>query len=380
MVSNQIDGTGTVLVNQGSSDIFAGNVTTLAHSNTYTGATTVGINNALAISADNNLGTAPGSPTPGQLILGGEGGPGYAAGGVLQITGSGFTLNGNRGIQIGTGYPNEPDMSTFDVAGGATLTYAGIIAGTGSNSNNGNGSLAKDGAGTLVLSGASTFTGLNIYRPNIYSSHALATAVPTGGTASMILMNGKLVLGADSGPSGGPLGTGALLITGGANAVTLTANNGATGWTLASPVLFNSSVTLGDASNDALALSGPGTLIGNSATVTLTTPGNGVTLSGNIGESGAGMALDKAGPGTLVLSGSNNYSGGTVVEQWHAGGDAACFTAGLCHELPGHRRERGNARRVHRQLDFRQHRRPPTQLGVRDEQTGHRRSQRNVYL
>ena len=155
-----------------------------------------------------------------------------------------------------------------------------------------------------------------MYRPCLesISEAPVATPVPTGGTASMILMNGTLVLGANNSPSGGPFGTGALFVNGGVNTATLTANNGATGWTLANPVLINSNVTLGDASNDALTLSGAATFIGNAATVTLTTPGNGVTMSGNIGESGAVMALIKAGPGTLVLSGSNNYTGGTAVD------------------------------------------------------------------
>jgi autotransporter-associated beta strand protein len=41
--------------------------------------------------------------------------------------------------------------------------------------------------------------------------------------------------------------------------------------------------------------------------------GTQLTVSGNIGESGGSHALDQTGPGLLVLSGSNTYSGGTTV-------------------------------------------------------------------
>ena len=88
------------------------------------------------------------------------------------------------------------------------------------------------------------------------------------------------------------------------------------------------SVILGDAGNDALTLSGPATLVGFShglyrdnpttavataMTMTMTTPGNGVTISGAIGEAVAGSGIIKAGAGKLTLSGNNTYSGLTTV-------------------------------------------------------------------
>ena len=42
------------------------------------------------------------------------------------------------------------------------------------------------------------------------------------------------------------------------------------------------------------------------------TTGSGL-ISGNIGESGGARTLSKSGPGTITLSGSNSYTGGTRV-------------------------------------------------------------------
>ena len=55
--------------------------------NSYSGITTISAGK-LSISADNNLGTAPGSATPGSLVI---------SGGTLVTTAS-FTLSANRGI------------------------------------------------------------------------------------------------------------------------------------------------------------------------------------------------------------------------------------------------------------------------------------------
>src|SRR5207249_2445899 len=71
---------------------------TLSGVNTYTGATAIN-GGVLSIAADNNLGAAPGSATPGQLAFGG---------GTLQTTAT-FTLSSNRGIAFNS-------TGTIDVA------------------------------------------------------------------------------------------------------------------------------------------------------------------------------------------------------------------------------------------------------------------------
>ena len=83
-----------------------------------------------------SLGAAPGSATADHLTLNG---------GTLQSTAD-FTLNSNRGTALGSSH------GTINVDGSTTLTYGGIIAGSGS--------FTKIGNGILVLtSQLSTYSG-----------------------------------------------------------------------------------------------------------------------------------------------------------------------------------------------------------------------------
>jgi autotransporter-associated beta strand protein len=120
----------------GSLNLTGGNTLILSGANTYSGSTTIS-SGTLQISADNNLGTPPSSPTPGHLIFNF---------GRLSVTGS-FTLNSNRGISA----PTTTSNATFQCEPGSVLTYGGIIAGPGG--------LAKFRQGTLILSGANTYFG-----------------------------------------------------------------------------------------------------------------------------------------------------------------------------------------------------------------------------
>lgn len=106
----------------------------LSGANNYAGSTTV-TGGTLSINADNRLGTVPSSATAGHLTLNG---------GALAGANS-FTLHANRGLALGGNH------GTLEVAHGATLSYGGVITGSGN--------LGKAGAGSLVLSGASSYTG-----------------------------------------------------------------------------------------------------------------------------------------------------------------------------------------------------------------------------
>lgn len=153
---------------------------TFSGANTYTGVTAIS-GGVLSISADNNLGAAPASPTPGSIVLNG---------GTLGVTSS-FTLDSNRGLAVGTGAASS--AGTIDVASGQTLTYNGIIANNGANDQ----MLAKSGDGTLILGGASTFSGGTLIKAGtirVDNASALGSAgtvslQPSGGTSANLLVN-----------------------------------------------------------------------------------------------------------------------------------------------------------------------------------------------
>ncbi|MHB1183770.1 MAG: YDG domain-containing protein [Desulfobulbia bacterium] len=154
-----ISGTGS-LTKQGSGTFI------LSGNNTYGGNTTIN-GGTLSISADNNLGAAPGAPTPGSLTLNG---------GTLQTTAD-VALDANRGIALsGNGI--------FDTDAGSDLTISGVIAGAGT--------LSKVGTGTLILTNSNTYTGatsINAGTLLIGNDSGLGTA-PGTATPGHLTFNG----------------------------------------------------------------------------------------------------------------------------------------------------------------------------------------------
>lgn len=138
----------------------------LGGANTNTGSTTINAG-TLSISADANLGTAPGSATAGSLVFGG---------GSLETSNT-FTLNANRGIAFNSDGTIITDPAT-------TLTYNGIMAGS-------NG-LIKAGNGILKLGGTNTYDGsttLNAGALTIATDLALG-AIPVSAKAGSLIFNG----------------------------------------------------------------------------------------------------------------------------------------------------------------------------------------------
>lgn len=181
------------------------------------------------------------------------------------------------------------DTTTFSGTGGGSVTLSGSLApsavtvsatagtytfnSSAGNQITGTTGLSKSGAGTLVLAG-----------PNAYSGTTALTA-------------GTLRAGDNA-----AFGTGTLALNGG----TLS-SDGATARSFSNAVVVGGDVTLGDGTaTGALTFSG-GVNLGN-ATRTLTTVAD-TTLSGVVSNGG----LTKAGVGTLTLTGSNTYAGGTTV-------------------------------------------------------------------
>ena len=203
----------------------------------------------LAITADNNLGAIPGTTTPANLVLNG---------GALSASNS-FELNSKRGIAVGPAAGSGGGI--LDAALNQTLTYNGVLANNGS----GSGGLAKTGSGTVTLGGVNTYTGdTSIAAGALQIGNALA--IPAGSGMGNVLVNATLDLNNTSITVNGLSGSGLV-------------SNTKTG-----------AATLSAGTNDQ------------------TSAFDGVIANGN-----GTTALAKVGTGTLTLTGSSSYTGGTTV-------------------------------------------------------------------
>lgn len=154
----------------------------------------------LRVSADNNLGTAPGVATAAYLVVGGS---------TTLATTATFTLNANRGIALGPA--SGSGTGTIDVASATTLTYGGVIA----NNSAGAGKLTKTEAGILKLTGANTYTGGTDINAGVVQAgniQALGTSgtVTLGASGTLQTLttggqNGKLTVAALNNSAGGTI-------------------------------------------------------------------------------------------------------------------------------------------------------------------------------
>jgi fibronectin-binding autotransporter adhesin len=263
-----------------------------------------------------------------QAIFGGTGeavavgSPGVNANGVT-FNSSGYTLSGGTINLTGT----SPSISV--TTSGHTATISSLLAG--------NAGLTKSGAGTLTLSGNNSYAGGTIVNEGVLVANL---GVAFNGSQGGSLSTGNITINA-----GARLNTGGVFVLGGnANTRTLTINGGTvditaaggggeyirtlnlTGGTVTrtgTAAFFRS--TTGGFNINSLAAAGSSTI---STGIDLTNTSlnvdvaeglaaNDLVISGNISQNtGAGSgnkSITKTGSGTLLLSGSNSFTGGVVV-------------------------------------------------------------------
>ena len=319
-------------------------ITTLSGANTYTGPTYINNGSTLQVGSGGNSGTLGlGNVTDngtlsfnrndGGLTIGiainGSGGL-LQNGGVVTLTGSnsytGATIISSGELQIGIGGSGASIGSTSGVTNYSCLVFNHGDAVTFNPIISGFGSLMQTGSGTLILtnsnsySGSTTINGGTLQIGNGGSGASIGSTLYVADNASLIFNHGDTV-------TFNPVisGIGSLTQTG-SGALILTNTNVYTGGTELSAGTL-SFVNNGLGTSGSIAVTGNATLqwygsntqdissrlvIANSQTATIDTQGNTVTFAGSFGAGSSG-ALAKAGSGTLVLLGSDTYTGPTII-------------------------------------------------------------------
>ncbi len=244
----------------------SGNLTLSGTANTNTGTTQIG-NGTITVNSGSALGTGSltffqTSTNAATIALN------NATQSVGTLTSSWTALTGTIAQTLtlnGTALTiNQNSDSTFGA--GAVSTLSSVITGTGS--------IIKAGAGTLTLSSTNTFS---------------------GGTT---LTAGTLGLG-----SGTALGTGGLTINGGTLAAITVARN------VANNLTVGGDFTLGG-QGFSTTFNGTVDLGGATRSITLA---NTATINGVISNGGLSLSISAGGSKTLILSGTNTFTGGTTI-------------------------------------------------------------------
>jgi outer membrane autotransporter protein len=284
---------------------------TLSANNTFSGGTTVNAG-LINFNSAGNFGTGTITLNGGGLQwavgnttdISGQLAPLGAGGGTLDTNGNSVTLAtpiGGPGGLTKQGLGTLTLTATNTYAGGTTV-LAGLINFAAAN-NFGPGSITLNGGGLQWAAGSSADissklaplgAGGGIFDTN---GNNVTLASPISGAGGLTKQgDGTLILSGINTYSGGTtVNVGMLSVSSDAN---LGAASG--GLTLNAGAL---QTTASFTSPRAITVSGPGGGFLPAAGTTL-------TLTGNIGGTGA---LGMAGPGTLVLTGTNSYTGGTIV-------------------------------------------------------------------
>jgi fibronectin-binding autotransporter adhesin len=233
--------------------------------------------------------------------------------GTLQL-GNGGTTGSITGNVIDNG------VLAFDRSN--SVTFAGVISGTGS--------VAQIGTGTMILTGSNTYTGGTTISAGTLQ---LGNGGTTGSITGNVIDNGILAFdrsdsvtfaGAISGTgSVTQIGTGTTILTGSntyTGSTTISAGTLQAGSASAlsqnSEFTVNSILDLHGFSSTIGSLSGTGIVSNNGATAAALTVGNdnaSTTFGGVLQNGTSALQLTKSGTGTLTLTGNNTYTGGTTI-------------------------------------------------------------------
>ncbi len=306
----------------GSLAIGSGASQNLGGINTYTGTTTIGAGGTLALTGDGSIASSSG-------VFIGDLATFDIWAGTADKTIQGLSGGATASVVLGD--------NNLIVGSAGSTTFAGVIDGSG-----GAGGLVKQGTGTLTLTGINFYTGGTTIDAGLINFNSLGnfgsgTITLNGGglqwaagntidvSSRLVLANGGGIFDTNGNTvtlAGSFGGTGGITKAG-AGILTLSGNNTYAGGTTVTGGLINFA-SAGNLGTGQIALNGGGLqwATGNTTDIsarlaplgagggTFDTNGNTVTLASAITGSGG---LTKAGLGTLILGGTNSYSGGTTV-------------------------------------------------------------------
>jgi fibronectin-binding autotransporter adhesin len=297
-----IGGSGGVTVSGGSE--------TLSGANAYTGATSVGTGGALALIGAGSIAASSGIADNGTFDISGT----TAGASVQTLSGAGIVALGNQTLAL----TNAHDTFSGAIGGSGGLTVGGGTE-TLTGANGYGGATTIGGGATLALSGAGAIAASSGIADNgtfDVSGTPAGASVQTLSGAGTVALGGQtltLTQAADT-FSGGIAGTGALIVSSGAE--TLSGTNSYSGATT-----INSAATL--------ALSGAGSIAASS----------GIAANGNFDISGtaagasvqtlSGVGTVALGGQTLALTNANDTFGGSI------GGSGGVTVSGGSETLSG---------------------------------------------